>query len=232
MVQREPSTMSDELERLANKGRTKQEPSHDNEAAYREYIAERLVADALSWGHWGRYAPGAVVALCVAGTGVGALLFDGAVLGTLVPVAIFAAIGLGYLAWRLGEQRAIADAKQWLEMPWRFSAEAYLKGLAGSRMNTVLSVKIRFEQAPNVADESTYADACKGAVELESCSWKGGKLHVRSGQIPSYFRSRDSDEGNYSNKLVHAWVRTLLDKAVRAMHGRAPVKEVHVKFEG
>lgn len=229
--------MSDELEELARKGRAAESDFDDRavargkaQEAYRRYLTDRLVAHTFRHVHGNKALPLLAVAVTIGALVVAVTIFD-ADMYSIVGL-VLAGLGGTYLMYRYVERRAMGLGGAWLEgLPFEFDHEAYLGGLAESRMNTRVRLDVVFSESQETADRDTFADACAGAVTLEKREWSGHKLTLESAQISSYFPAREDRESYYSNALVHEWFVTLVDKALRPIHGRQTIGRIRVRFE-
>lgn len=226
--------MSDDLEALAAKGRARETERGDasgddaEQPDYRRYYGDQTIRHTFRAVHRTGQIPLAVAAVLI-----GAAIAAG-VIAKLAPVGYVmggGAVALLALAvvWIVLGKRAETAGHDWIRaLPFRFNADDYLEALAGMRMNSAVELSVTFSDPPTDADRELYGSACAGAVDLESRSWKPHTLSLRSGKMSTYYPAQNGNESYFTNALVHAWVKALIDRVLRPLHDRGLITSVRV----
>jgi hypothetical protein len=131
---------------------------------------------------------------------------------------------------------------RWLEsIPFPFDSRHYLgllrREYAGLRQ---LKVTVMFDRPVPVNDRDLITDAMIGALGFLDTQWDGELLVVRSTDLATSvgtgYASRnaamDRQTGTKAhNGALHAWFRRCIDRGLRKIHRRYPIRSVTVATE-
>jgi hypothetical protein len=234
--------VGDELEKLASKGRDRQERLRDrsrksaDQQKIRDEKSERARAIE-SLDRWAR-----VRRLVITLGFFGGIIAVARTHGDPRPSGLYALVlFLGalatfalalFLAEKAASLFAASELRALRDLPFQFDAEKYRAALGKKRAVCSPTLTVTFADTVADDDRDLMADAVTGAVSKAKASWSGSSLRIESEPIDTVFRAVRTRGGagkSYnSNHKVHNWVRTIMRKAIVPMHQRAPIETVSV----
>ena len=153
----------------------------------------------------------------------------------LAAMAVVFVAGLGGLtAGLLFLTNFVRDRElRWLRrLPWAFDIDRYTKALSMERMRSKARLDLVFlDPVPEDAHHDLEELVKRVPGVREAAFTAKGHLRIRSLELETWFTGGSSSSGGsrpsyYSNAEVHAWVRTVSDRAIRAIHAKHALERV------
>lgn len=229
--------MSDPLENLAQRGRTRR--TEQLRAEQREAMARRKAREADARKIQRRtFMPvldqvlGTVAWMATLGASIGGAVWQLPMVGPVPFISLFASVGLAIVVMvlfekKVGElrlQRGIAWLRQ---LPFDFDDQTYLDSLGVQTSTARVQLELRFAQPLAEAERERVESALAGAADLGDADWEDTLLTVES---PLFEVVNRGHGRSYSHRKGHLWFKAVAERSLPAIHGRHPIETVRCRM--